>query len=380
MLKRNTDDALAIIFTNSYDTLLPDLVAERSSASIPFAGRYRLCDFLISSLVQSNISNISLMCRQNYHSLMDHLGSGQEFDLARKNGGLNIVPPFAERQMNVYNGRVEALESIRGYLQKCTEKYVILCDANYAINFDFRKLIHAHKSSGADVTMMYRKAEIPQAFFRPINKNQVYYTLNIDNDRVTRILVNSKERGKVNYSMNCSIVERNRLIDLVEDAYVHGKTFFSRDVLSPNIGIMNIRAFEYTGYCAQVMDNKTYFQENMALLDDANCEALFSGNTIYTKVRDDNPTRYMKGAVVKNAMVADGCIIEGEVENCVIFRGVHIAKGAKVKNCVLMQDTSVDENADIEYVITDKNVTITSGKILSGNDSYQVFVSKGQTV
>ena len=108
--------------------------------------------------------------------------------------------------------------------------------------------------------------------------------------------------------------------------------------------------------------------------------ALFSGNQIYTKIRDDNPTRYINGSKAKNVMVADGCVIEGEVENSILFRGVHIGKGAKVKNCVLMQDTVVEDNASVEYVITDKDVTITEGKSLTGNDSFQVFVAKGQTV
>lgn len=107
---------------------------------------------------------------------------------------------------------------------------------------------------------------------------------------------------------------------------------------------------------------------------------MFSGNQIYTKIRDDNPTRYINGSKAQNVMVADGCVIEGDVENSILFRGVHIGKGAKVKNCVLMQDTIVEDNASVEYVITDKDVTITEGKSLTGNDSFQVFVAKGQTV
>ena len=116
------------------------------------------------------------------------------------------------------------------------------------------------------------------------------------------------------------------------------------------------------------------------LLDDANLDALFSGNQIYTKIRDDNPTRYINGSHVKNIMAADGCVIEGEAENCVLFRGVRIAKGAKVKNCVLMQDTVVEEGADLEYIITDKNVTVSAGREMKGTDSFPVYVAKRQTV
>ena len=131
---------------------------------------------------------------------------------------------------------------------------------------------------------------------------------------------------------------------------------------------------------ARIADTKSYFDENMKLLEAGNLEALFSGNTIYTKIRDDNPTRYINGAKVKNIMAADGCVIEGEVENSILFRGVKVAKGAKVKNCVLMQDTVVGEGASLEYIITDKNVTITAGKEVKGTDSFPVYVAKRQTV
>ena len=143
-------EALGIIFPNSYDSLVPELVTERLMASIPFASRYRMCDFMISSMVHCGIDNISILVRKNYHSLMDHLGSGREWDLTRKNGGLNIVPPYAQKQVKMYEGRIEALESIRGYLKKQNEKYVIMTDSNVAVNFDFNDLLHAHMASGAD--------------------------------------------------------------------------------------------------------------------------------------------------------------------------------------------------------------------------------------
>lgn len=165
MLNSKTE-ALGIIFPNSYDAMVPDLVSERLMASIPFASRYRMCDFILSSMVHSGIDNISIIVRKNYHSLLDHLGAGREWDLVRKNGGLNIVPPFAQKQVKVFEGRIEALESLRGYLLKQPQKYVIMTDANIAINFDFNELLDAHIKSGADVTMMYRKQEIPKAFIR----------------------------------------------------------------------------------------------------------------------------------------------------------------------------------------------------------------------
>ena len=375
------NEALGVIFPNSYDGLVPELVKERLMASIPFASRYRLVDFVISSMARAGIDNISLIARENYLSLMDHLGSGREWDLARKNGGLNILPPYAQKEIKVYNGRVEALESIKSFLVSQKEKYVVMSDSNVVANINYGEIIAAHKKSGADVTVVYRKQEIPENFKKPLGtNNDLYYTLDLEGNRVTQLFVNSKRDGEVNFSMNIYIIDRELLIRLIDEAYVLGFTCFERDVLAPQIEMLDIQGYCYDGYVAFIHDMKSYFDENMRLLEADNLDALFGPGPVWTKIRDDNPTRYIKGAKVSNVMAADGCVIEGEVENSVLFRGVKVAKGAKVKNCVLMQDTVVGEGAKLEYVITDKDVTITSGKSLVGTDSFQVFVAKKQTV
>ncbi|MCB7317304.1 glucose-1-phosphate adenylyltransferase subunit GlgD [Lacrimispora sp. 210928-DFI.3.58] len=374
-------NALGVIFPNSYDTLVPELVGERLMASIPFASRYRMVDFILSSMVNCGIDNISLIVRKNYHSLMDHLGSGREWDLTRKNGGLNIVPPFAEKTVKVYNGRVEALASILDFLRSQKEKYVVMADTNIAVNFDFKALIEAHMASGADVTVAYAEEEIPQADMEAHALNKaMYYTLDLEDGHVKKIRINAKDAGIQNFSMNIYIMDRELLIDQISTAYVRGYVYFERDILAPNLDKLNVQAYRYDGYMARISDMKSYFDENMKLLDGSNLDALFEGNPIYTKIRDDNPTRYIDGAKVKNTMAADGCVIEGEVENCVLFRGVKIGKGAKVKNCVLMQDTVVEAGAKLEYIITDKNVTISADKDIKGTDTFPVYVAKYQTV
>lgn len=374
-------EALGIIFPNSYDGLVPELVTERLMASIPFASRYRVCDFVLSSMARAGISNVSMVVRQNYLSLMDHLGTGREWDLARKNGGLNIIPPFAQKQVKVYDGRVEALESIKGFLTSQNEKYVVMSDTNMIANLDYVDLLAKHKESGADITFVYRKMEIPESLKKAtVHKDNLYYTLDVEEDRVKRLYVNPKQDGVVNYSMNIYVIERELLIRLIEEAYVMGYICFERDVIAPQVDQLDIRGYCFDGYVAHIHDMKSYFEENMKLLEDENRKGLFGPGPIWTKIRDDNPTRYIKGAKVSNIMAADGCVIEGEVENSILFRGVKVKKGAKVKNCVLMQDTVVDENANLEYVITDKDVKISKGKSLTGTDTFQVYVAKKQTV
>lgn len=379
MLSNNTS-ALGIIFPNSYDAVVPELVNVRLMASIPFASRYRLVDFMLSSMAGCDITNISLLVNKNYLSLMDHLGSGREWDLVRKNGGLHLFPPNAERTATAYTGRVSAIAGILDFLRGQKEKYVVMSDANKAVNFDFKAMINAHIEKGADVTIAYTESEIPEGYLNMSNNQGFYYTYGIEDGRVTNIKVNPKDEGIQNVSMNVFVIERELLIDLINTAFVRGQRYWERDVLLSQIDTLNIQAYKYDGYVARIASVKSYFEENMKLLDDANLDALFGDNSIHTKVRDDNPTRYIAGAKAVNIMAADGCVIEGEVENSILFRGVKIGKGAKVKNCILMQDTVVEAGADIEYLITDKEVTVSEGKEMKGTDSYPVYIAKKQTV
>jgi len=372
---------LGIIFPNSYDALVPELVNVRLMASIPFASRYRLIDFILSSMANCDINNISVMVNNNYHSLMDHLDSGREWDLVRKNGGLHIFPPYAEKASKPFTGRVGALASILDFLKDQKEKYVVLADTNSVVNFDFKAMLQNHIESGADVTVAYNEQELPNGLVNsPSTDQSYYYTFGIEDGRITKIYVNSKEPGVQKFSMNTFLVERELLIDLINTAFVRGQEYFERDVLLPQLNKLNVQAYKYEGYIARICDMKSYFDENMKLLDDYNLDALFSGSPIYTKIRDDNPTRYIEGAKVQNVMAADGCVIEGEVENSILFRGVKVARGAKVKNCILMQDTVVEAGTDIEYLITDKNVTITAGKEMKGTNTFPVYIGKFQTV
>lgn len=378
----NNSNVMGIIFPNSYDALVPELVNERLMASIPFAGRYRMIDFILSSMVNAGIDNISVIVRENYLSLMDHLGSGREWDLTRKNGGLNIVPPFARKGAKAYNGRVGALANLLVFLKEQKEKYVVLADSHIAVNFNFKDMIKQHIASGADITVAYEESEIPADLVNTddISKG-LYYSLVLDGTKVTEMKINSKKDGVQNLGMNIYVIERELLIDLVNNAFVHGKSFFERDIIIPNINTLNVQAYKCEDYTVRITGMKSYFEENMKLLNDENLDGLFvSDRPVYTKVRDDNPTRYIKGATVKNIMAADGCVIEGHVENCVLFKGVTIEKGAVVKNCVIMQDSVVKAGAQLEYIIADKDVTVSSNVEMKGSPSFPIYIAKGKTV
>ena len=372
----NNIKAMGLIFPNSFDAHVARMVKLRAMASMPFASRYRLVDFVLSSMSNCGIDNVYILPNRNYLSLMDHLGTGREWDLARKNGGVHIFPPFAESGNQVAPGRVGGLANVLRMLKDSSEKYVIMADTNMAVNFDFNAMIAEHEATGADVTIAYHECALPESALSNTDVDKdLYYAFEIEGGRITDIKINPTE-GVQNLSMNYILIERELLIKLVSEAYSRGLPHFIRDVLWAQRNELNLHAYKYEGYISRIWSITSYFEENMKLLDDKNLDALFAGNAIYTKVRDDNPTRYIAGAKVSNAMVADGCVIEGEVENCVLFRGVKIGKGAKVSNCILMQDTVVEEGANLDYIIADKEVTITEGKDLKGTDSYPVYIVK----
>jgi len=379
MLNNNTS-ALGIIFPNTYDSIIPELTNVRLMASIPFASRYRLVDFVLSSMAGSDVTNISLLVNKNYLSLMDHLGSGREWDLVRKNGGLHLFPPNSEKTSTVYTGRVSAIAGILDYLRSQKEKYVVMADTNVAANIDFKAMIEAHIASGADVTCAYNEQEIPAGYLDMRPEQGFYYTYKVEDGRVTGIKVNSKKEGVQNIGMNIFVVERELLIDLINTAFVRGLRYWERDVLLNKLDELNVQGYKFEGYVARITGVKSYFDENMKLLDDANLDGLFGGIAINTKIRDDNPTRYIAGAKAVNTMAADGCVIEGTVENSVLFRGVKVGKGAVVKNCILMQDTVIEEGASVKYLITDKNVKVSAGKEVKGADSYPLYIAKNHTV
>ncbi len=375
MLNVNAN-SIGIIFANTYDSLVPDLVQKRTMASVPFGGRYRMIDFSLSGMVNAGIENVAVLVKSNYFSLMDHLGNGREWDLARKRGGLTIIPPFSRFTSKVYHGRIEAISDILGYLESQKEKYVIISDCNMACSIDYAHLIKTHTKTNADVTIVYEKTEIPE------NLKQANQTFKINSDgRITEIRFNDYKSGEQNVSMNVIIMGREELIMMVRNAMVRNLKSFERDLIAPALSLLKVQGYEYNGYCARIHNMQSYFEENMKLINPENISKLFpEERPVYTKVRDEAPVRFPIDSKAKNCVIADGCLIEGTVENCVLFRGVTISKGAVVKNCVLMQGTQVAKDVELSYVVTDKNVSITEGKKLCGDENFPVFVEKNKIV
>ena len=372
----NMGNVLGLVFANMHDTTLGDMTKNRTMGSVMFGGRYRLIDFPLSNMVNSGISEVGVITKSNYQSLLDHLGSAREWDLARKKGGLYILPPFGNVESTLYRGRIEALYGAMSFIKHSRAKYVILSDCDVVTNIDYKPIVAAHIESGADITAVAHTGVYSSD---DIKTSTVF---NVDADKnVTSVLINPDISGTCTTSLNVFVMSMDFLIETVNDAMARGNVSFERNILQEKCRELKIKIYEYDNYFSKLNSPESCFKSNMALLEPENARKLFvPKRSIYTKVSDNAPVKYDLDSKVSNSLIADGCIIEGEVENSVLFRGVKVGKGAKVKNCILMQGTVVGDNAELNYLITDKNVSICENHILTSSPQYPMYVGKGASV
>ena len=376
-------DLMGVIYTSKNDLTLRELTASRAIAALPVAGRYRVIDFILSNLVNTGVRNVGVIMQKNYHSLMDHLGSGKEWDLHTRNNGLFILPPFLTREnVGTYGGILDALRSNMGYLCRSKQEYVILTGGKSVFNTRFDELFQQHLDSGADITLMYVKAKPEPLVGTESPASQKVYIGVDENHLVTDLEVSPVVPSYTNQYTDVMVLKKSLLIHLVDQAYAHSMHDLNRDLLQQYIrnGVLRVNGYEYKGYYRQIESVLSYFRFNMDLLDYNIRRELFMSNPVYTKVRDEVPAIYEEGAQASNSLVADGCIIEGSVENSVLFRGVRVGRGAKIKNCILMQDTDVRENVELENVITDKVVTFHPNGRLIGQPQYPIVIAKNTTL
>lgn len=368
------NNMLGLIFSNMHEEQLHDLTENRTMGSVPFGGKYCLIDFPLSNMVNSGINKVGIITKRNYQSLMDHLGSGKSWNLSRKREGLFILPPF-EAELYKPNDRIELLASAQTFLQNSKEEYVLLTDSNMICNIDYAAVLARHVQTKADITVICRTGKIPVGMAAP-----AVYTAGPDG-LVRDMLIAPRTEGACCFGMNMMLIRRELLIRLVSDCVSRDLSNFKRDLLQRHLSNYQVYIYEYRGFAKLVCSGIAYFEANMSLmLPDVRAQLFDPRRPIYTKVHDDMPARYGLGAVVTNSIVSDGCVIEGEVRNSVLFRDVHVGKGTKVENCVLLQNTAVGTDCRLNYVIADKNVLIKNGRSLLGFESYPVYISKKSVV
>ncbi len=365
-------DYMAIFNLAENETDIRSLTTNRSIASVPIASRFRVVDFMLSNVVNAGITNVGVFSKSNSRSLVDHLGDGKPWDLSRKNDGLFL---FNHDIMDMINYDSKILKNNMEYLYRSKSENVILCSSYMICNLDLSDVIEAHENSGRDVTVVYTKSEKANKDF------QNCYTITVD-EETNLVTGRGKNLGfdeKANICMEVFLLKKSFLISLIyKNARVqNARSFYSALFDEFSSGNITMNAYRFDGYVACINSISSYYRANMDMLKLGVSTELFrSQQPIYTKIKDEPPTIYVKGCKVSNSLIADGCIIKGTVKNCVIGRYVQVEEGAVLENCIILQNIKISANAKLHNVIVDKNVTISENTELRGNENFPLVIEK----
>jgi len=373
--------AAGIIFSSLNNNTLSRLTSDRTVAAIPFACRYRLVDFALSNMVNANISNISVVANYNYRSLLKHLGSGKDWDLARRENGINFVSPFQSAansaEAKMFSNHMEALKSMSAYIYELKEDYVVLMDSDNVLNIDLSAVIDRHERSGADITAISKTTTPGYTSKHP------KMMLSTVSDKIIDIAKSSAySESHPQLVLGIFVMKTTYLRKIVEEAIAYNLDSLT-DYLLRTCRSSRYMAYNYSGYVATVSSFLDYYRCSMEIAKFPEARESLLGNKefpIFTKVHNSAPTRYKVGARVESSLIADDCIIEGEVTNSIIFRGVKIERGAKVSNCVLFRGVHVSRGASLNAIVADKDVYVGENVTLSGSDNMPFYIQKSRKI
>lgn len=369
-------DVMGVIYVNTQEEALQPLTRERCVASVPFGGRYRLIDFMLSSMVNSGIINVSVFTVRKYRSLMDHLETGKSWDLNRKHDGLFILPPQTHYHSSEFQGALQSFNQHLDYFYRSRQNYVVISGSNLVCNLDLTHVLSFHRQSDADITILYKNVENGVADFTGCGK-----IIMEDGERVLDIATDSDPSQGEKASLCVYVMRKALLLELIQQCTESGRFHLLEDGIIRNLQDLKVCAYPAGGFLSVISSIDLFYRCNMDLLRPSVWgELFFQPGLIYTKVKDEPPTRYAENAVAKNSLLANGCIIEGQVENSILFRGVRVHKDAYVKDSVVMQRCVVGENARVEHAILDKESCVSPNKIVQGNARVPVVLEKRKTV
>ena len=365
-----------IIFAN--DGTVSSLTEKRTMASLPFGGRYRQVDFALSNLSCAGIHRVGIVTRHSYQSLMNHVGSGEEWGLEMEEGGLEYLTPYSSSKVSDYRGKLESLYSAMSFLEYGSDdELLIMIDSAILSNIDLTKVIASHVESGRDITLV-TKSGIANG------SRKLDLAVKLDKKgEIADMAVDYAAPADYEASMDIFVLNKRWLIQQVKEHIAHNLYHMDRDLV---LGLwqkkaVTINVFPFDGVAMYNESVEEYFANSLSLTQKAVREDLFGRNhPIYTKVRDRVPTYYGEECHIENCSVADGCMLGGTAKNSVLFRQVTLYPGAEVENCVIMNDTVVGEGAQLKYVILDKDVVVRPGAKLMGTPTTPVIIRRGEVV
>lgn len=371
-------DVFGLIYAGEENYNLRELVLMRSVAALPVGGRYRVVDFPLSNMVNSGIRNVGIITQKNYQSLMDHVGSGKEWDLSRKTDGLFMLPPFDNAEnTGIYRGISDAIRSNLSYIKRASQPYCLLVGSSTVHTATYNHMLKMHLEKKADITILYN--------VEPGGENRErFHDLRLFTDEdgwVTEMDYNFKYSSSDKVGMEVYLIHKSLLEYVIDRSIAHGHFDFINDALMKNVKNLRIQAIEHKGYVGRLDSVNAYYNLNLDMLrPEVQKDLFYTNRPVYTKIKDEAPVKYGENAVVKNSLLANGCVIKGEVEDCMLFRGVRVGKGAKLKGCIIMQECDIDANCSLEYIIADKNCHIREGRRLVGDPNYPSIIRKGSVL
>lgn len=372
--------AAGIIFSSLNANTLSRLTADRSVAAIPFGCRYRLVDFCLSSMVNADISNINIVTNYKYRSLAEHIGSGKDWDLARRERSINIITPFQTANsgnVKVFSTHMEALISMKEYIKEFKEDYVVMMDSDNVLNIDLQELLSYHVKNEADITIVTKAIDESASYKHP------RMMIASNDGKITDIAMSpSYNHACPDLSLNIFVMSTAYLRNIIDECEAYNLNSLTLFMLR-ECKHADYRVYRYNDYVASVSSFLDYYKYSieLATIPAAREELLMKKDApIFTRVHNSAPVVYKSTATVKNSLIADECIIEGTVINSVLFRGVKVAKGAVVKNSVLFRGTYVESGAELNCIVTDKDVHVTEGVKLSGNENMPFYIQKGRKI
>ena len=365
-----------IIFAYEKAPGLRELTEARMPGSVPFGGRYRVVDFMLSNMAGAGITDVGVVLHGNYQSLLDHIGSGKTWDMARKNGGLKLLPPFADaRKFGVeeFRGKMEALSGVRSYLHEIRQKYVVLSDSDLIINLPLQKVLDAHIESGADITCVCTESG-------QFVENATYFTVN-EAGRITETRC-APHKASGCRSLEIYLLSRDLLISLVDECAAQDKYSFRSDVLGGMGDQLDLRAFLWDGFVSRCAQCAEYYERSMQLLDPAIRAELFCAERPILAKEDDEAASYIARRLAlcqfadRRRLPRSRAAWRGASSS----RASRSARAAPSKTASSLKNTVVEEGVTLGCVIADKDVRIRRGGTLIGHESYPLAVSKGSIV
>ena len=369
-------NVMGIIFTNDAD--MGELTDKRTMASLPFGGRYRQVDFALSNLSSAGVRHVGIISRHNYQSLMNHIGDGEEWGLELEEGGLEFLTPYAQSVTHTYRGKLESLANAMDFLEFGPEDdLVVMTDSAILSNIDLTAVLNAHVASGKDVTVVTKAGVCNGA------KVIDLAVKTDDNGDVTDMLVDYAAPADYAASMDIFVLGKKFLIRSVKELIARDKFHMDRDLVLGGWqrGVVSVNTFPFEGIAMFNESIAEFYANSLALNNKDVRKDIFDGrHPVYTKVRFRVPTYYGEDSNVDNSLVADGCMVDGEVKGSVLFRNVTVGKDAEIEDCIVFNDASIGEGAELKYAILDKDVVVTPGAKLIGTKNNPVIVKRGEIV